>query len=29
MPSVLIKNIGVLVTGDLKNPLRHADSIYV
>ncbi|MBI2985959.1 MAG: amidohydrolase family protein [Deltaproteobacteria bacterium] len=29
MPSVLIKNIGALVTGDLKNPLRHADSIYV
>ncbi len=29
MPSVLIKNIGVLVTGDLKNPLRNADSIYV
>ena len=29
MPSVLIKNIGALVTGDLKNPLRNADSIYV
>src|SRR3990172_4761110 len=29
MPSVLIKNIGALVTGDLKSPLRHADSIYV
>jgi len=29
MSSVLIKNIGVLVTGDLKNPLRNADSIYV
>jgi len=29
MPSVLIKNIGALVTGDLKNPLRKADSIYI
>jgi len=29
MPSVLIKNIGALVTGDLKGPLRHADSIYI
>jgi len=29
MPSVLIKNIGALVTGDLKKPLRNADSIYV
>ncbi len=29
MPSVLIKNIGTLVTGDLKSPLRRADSIYV
>jgi len=29
MSSVLIKNIGALVTGDLKNPLRKADSIYV
>ncbi|MGH6630374.1 MAG: amidohydrolase family protein, partial [Burkholderiales bacterium] len=29
MASVLIKNIGALVTGDLKNPLRRADSIYV
>lgn len=29
MPSVLIKNIGTLVTGDLKKPLRNADSIYV
>ncbi|MBI2359693.1 MAG: amidohydrolase family protein [Deltaproteobacteria bacterium] len=29
MPSVLIKNIGVLVTGNLKNPLRNADSIYI
>jgi enamidase len=29
MSSLLIKNIGVLVTGDLKNPLRRADSIYI
>ena len=29
MPSILIKNIGVLVTGDLKSPLRNADSVYV
>lgn len=29
MPSVLIRNIGALVTGDLKKPLRNADSIYV
>jgi enamidase len=29
MPSLLIKNIGTLVTGDLKKPLRRADSIYV
>ncbi|MBI4490512.1 MAG: Enamidase, partial [Deltaproteobacteria bacterium] len=29
MSSILIKNIGTLVTGDLKNPLRTADSIYV
>jgi enamidase len=29
MPPILVKNIGALVTGDLKNPLRHADSIYV
>ena len=28
MPSVLIKNIGALVTGDIKAPLREADSIY-
>lgn len=27
--SVLIKNIGVLLTGDLKTPVRRADSIYV
>src|SRR6058998_367386 len=29
MKSVLIKNIGVLLTGDLKNPVRAADSIYI
>ena len=29
MSSVLVKNIGTLVTGDLKSPLRRADSIYV
>ncbi len=29
MSSVLIKNIGALATGDLRNPLRQADSIYV
>lgn len=29
MPSLLITNIGALVTGDLKNPLRQADSIYI
>ncbi len=29
MSSVLVKNIGALVTGDLNNPLRAADSIYV
>jgi enamidase len=29
MPSVLIKNIGALVTGDLRNPTRNADSIYI
>jgi len=29
MSSILIKNIGALVTGDLKSPLRRADSIYV
>jgi enamidase len=29
MSSLLIKNVGTLVTGDLKNPLRRADSIYV
>ena len=29
MSSVLIKNIGVLVTGDLARPLRQADSLYI
>src|ERR671922_2224313 len=29
MPSVLIKNIGTLVTGDLKNPLRNADAMFI
>lgn len=29
MPSVLIQNIGLLLTGDLNAPLRRADSIYV
>jgi len=29
MASVLLKNIGMIVTGDLKNPLREADSIYI
>lgn len=29
MPSILIKNIGTLVSGDLKKPLRNADSIYI
>jgi enamidase len=29
MPSVLIKNVGTLVSGDLSKPLRNADSIYV
>jgi enamidase len=29
MSSLLIKNIGALVTGNVKNPLRRADSIYV
>ncbi|MFQ5684152.1 MAG: amidohydrolase family protein [Candidatus Binatia bacterium] len=29
MSSVLIKNIGALVTGDLKRPRRNADSVYV
>jgi enamidase len=29
MPSILIRNIGTLATGDLKNPLRAADSIFI
>ena len=29
MSSLLIKNIGALVTGDIQNPLRRADSIYI
>ncbi|MDH3443992.1 MAG: amidohydrolase family protein [Deltaproteobacteria bacterium] len=29
MPSLLIKNIGTLVTGKLETPLRKADSIFV
>ena len=29
MGSVLIQNIGTLVTGDLRSPLRRADSIYI
>ena len=29
MSSVLIKNIGTLVTGDLRSPRRKADSIYI
>jgi enamidase len=29
MSSVLVKNIGVLITGDFKNPLRRANSIYL
>src|ERR671925_1031192 len=29
MSSLLIKNIGTLVTGDLKSPLRAADSIFI
>jgi enamidase len=29
MASLLIKNIGTLVTGDIKNPLRRADSMYI
>jgi enamidase len=28
MPSILIKNVGTIVTGNLKAPLRSADSIY-
>jgi enamidase len=29
MPSILIKNVGTLATGDLKNPLRSANSIFI
>ena len=29
MASVLIKNIGTLVTGKLESPLRQADSIFI
>ena len=29
MDSILIKNIGALVTGNLDSPLREADSIYI
>lgn len=29
MPSTLIRNIGILATGELQAPLREADSIYV
>src|SRR4029079_6793294 len=29
MPSILIKNIGALVTGKLEGPLRAADSIFI
>src|SRR6266542_1101087 len=29
MSSILIKNIGAIVTGDLKNPLRNANSICI
>src|SRR5919206_489209 len=29
MTSILIKNIGTLVTGKLENPLRQADSIFI
>src|SRR5918997_4760318 len=29
MPSILINNIGTLVTGKLADPLRKADSIYI
>ncbi|HEX9444398.1 MAG TPA: amidohydrolase family protein [Candidatus Binatia bacterium] len=29
MSSLLIRNIGALATGDIKNPLRRADSIYI
>ena len=29
MPTLLIKNIGTLVTGNLQSPLRQADSIFI
>ena len=29
MPSILVKNIGALVTGKLEKPLLHADSIFI
>src|SRR4029450_4716427 len=29
MSSILIKNIGTLVTGKLESPLRQADSIFI
>ena len=29
MSSILIKNIGTLVTGKLENPLRQANSIFI
>jgi enamidase len=29
MPSILIRNIGTLVTGKLETPLRQADSIFI
>jgi enamidase len=29
MPSILVKNIGTLVTGRLASPLRRADSIFI
>ena len=29
MASILIKNIGALVTGKLESPLRQADSIFI
>ena len=29
MGSILIHNIGTLVTGDLKDPISEADSLYI
>ena len=29
MPSVLIRNIGAIVSGDLAAPLLEADSVYI